>query len=226
MAYKANSLLDLGHAIGGAVRLWAYWSADSIATMTGAGYVTDATNKRMQVGDMIMAFSGTLNTTGPDQSPSTHARGTVSEFAAQPTFAFLQVASIATGAATLTAAAISTDTFVNPTLTGTIKLGSVTTDTVTSTGAVTLGSVTTDTITLTKGTIKVGAVSGDSVGFYGATPGTQPTSANEAAVTTTAAVSVSATQWGFSTSVQATAIITLVNQLRADLVTLGLIKGS
>lgn len=64
------------------------------------------------------------------------------------------------------------------------------------------------------------------VGFFGATPVVQPTHANQAAPASTAAVSVSATQWGFSTSTQANAIVTLVTRLRADLVTLGLIKGS
>lgn len=64
------------------------------------------------------------------------------------------------------------------------------------------------------------------VGFFGTTATTQPTSANQAAPASTSAVSVSATQWGFSTSTQANAIVTLVTQLRADLVALGLIKGS
>ena len=64
------------------------------------------------------------------------------------------------------------------------------------------------------------------VGFYGATPVVRPTSASQAAAISTAAVSVSATQWGFTTSTQANSIITLVNQMRADLVTLGLIAGS
>jgi len=71
---------------------------------------------------------------------------------------------------------------------------------------------------------QVGASALDLVGFYGATPVVQPTSANEAAVTTTAATTTS--PWGFSTSTQANAIVTLVNQLRADLVSLGLIKGA
>lgn len=64
------------------------------------------------------------------------------------------------------------------------------------------------------------------IGFYGATVVGQPTSSNQAAPTSAAPVSISATQWGFSTSNQAQAILTLVTQLRADLVTLGLIKGS
>lgn len=76
------------------------------------------------------------------------------------------------------------------------------------------------------GNVALGDASTDTIGFYGATPSTQPTSSNEAAVAATASVSISATQWGFSTSTQANAVITLVNQLRADLVTLGIIKGS
>lgn len=74
--------------------------------------------------------------------------------------------------------------------------------------------------------VQFGGTNTATMGFYGATPAAQPTSSNEAAAATTAAVSVSATQWGFSTSTQANAIVTLVNQLRADLVTLGIIKGS
>lgn len=64
------------------------------------------------------------------------------------------------------------------------------------------------------------------VGFFGNPATTQPTSSNEAAPASTAPVSISATQWGYSTSTQAQAILTLVTQLRADLVSLGLIKGS
>jgi len=63
------------------------------------------------------------------------------------------------------------------------------------------------------------------VGFFGATPGAQPASASQAAVATTAATNLSS-QFGYTTSTQANAIVTLVNQLRADLVTLGIIKGS
>ena len=64
------------------------------------------------------------------------------------------------------------------------------------------------------------------LGFYGVAAVIRPTSSNEAAPASTAPVSISATQWGFSTSAQAQAVLTLVTQLRADLVTLGLITGS
>jgi len=49
-------------------------------------------------------------------------------------------------------------------------------------------------------------------------------SANQAAVTTTAATTT--TPYGFSTSTQADAIVTLVNELRATLIACGIIKGS
>lgn len=74
--------------------------------------------------------------------------------------------------------------------------------------------------------VQFGGVSTATLGFFGATPTAQLASSSQAATASTAAVSVSATQWGFSTSTQADAVITLVNRLRADLVTLGLIKGA
>ncbi len=62
------------------------------------------------------------------------------------------------------------------------------------------------------------------ISFYGVTAVNQRTSGDQAAVATTAAVST-AGNFGYS-SAQANAIVTLVNRMRADLVTLGLIKGS
>lgn len=104
MSYITKNLSELTGLIGGSgQRLWMYWTADSQATVAGAGYISDATNKRMQIGDVVWVASGTLNTTGPDQSPSTHARGTVSEFASAPSFVSYMVNAITTGAATLVA---------------------------------------------------------------------------------------------------------------------------
>lgn len=86
------------------------------------------------------------------------------------------------------------------------------------------GSFTTLTAT---GNVVFGDATTDTVAFYGAaTPQAQQAATNQAAVATTAPVSVSATQWGFSTSTQAAAVIALQNELRAALVALGLIKGS
>lgn len=69
-----------------------------------------------------------------------------------------------------------------------------------------------------------GSSSSDFVGFYGTTPIVQPSGAAQAAVSATAATTT--TPWGFSTSTQADAIVTLVNKIRTDLVALGLLKGS
>lgn len=96
----------------------------------------------------------------------------------------------------------------------------------TITGGTISGAVASVTGLTATGNVSLCDATTDTLGFYGATPSAQPTSSNEAAAAATAAVSISATQWGFSTSTQANAAITLVNQLRADLVTLGLIKGS
>jgi hypothetical protein len=73
--------------------------------------------------------------------------------------------------------------------------------------------------------VEVGASSGSTgslVGFYGATPIVQPATGGTA-VSTTAATST--TPFGFTTSTQANAIVTLVNGLQSALVSLGLISS-
>lgn len=72
---------------------------------------------------------------------------------------------------------------------------------------------------------KLGQSDTDLVGFYGVTAVVQPSSASQAAVTTAASTAITLA-FGYATSTQADGIVTLVNQLRSDLVTLGLIKGS
>lgn len=92
----------------------------------------------------------------------------------------------------------------------------------------------------------VGLAVTDKVGFYGTTPAIQPAATAQSAVATTAITTVvttaatSTTPYGFSTSTQPDAIVaavnslisrvsanvTLLNELRSDLVTLGIIKGS
>lgn len=70
----------------------------------------------------------------------------------------------------------------------------------------------------------LGSASASLVGFFGlATPVAQPQLSAFAAVATTAAInsSISSSCFGY-TSAQAAAIVTLVNGLRAALVTLGL----
>lgn len=73
--------------------------------------------------------------------------------------------------------------------------------------------------------------------YYGASPITQPSGAGQAAVATTAittaAITTTTNAYGFATTTQANDLMavvaatrTLANQMRTDLITLGLIKGS
>lgn len=64
------------------------------------------------------------------------------------------------------------------------------------------------------------------IGFWAVTATSQPTATQQAIAISTAAVSISATQWAFGTSTQADGVVRLVNQIRSDLVALGLLKGS
>lgn len=65
------------------------------------------------------------------------------------------------------------------------------------------------------------------IGFW-ATVTTQPTATQQAVAISTAAISSAATNggWLYNTSTQADGVVRLVNQLRNDLVSLGLLKGS
>jgi len=70
--------------------------------------------------------------------------------------------------------------------------------------------------------LQVGQSAADLVGFYGVTPVVQPADTDQGAVTATTTTTAT------TTALQADidAVRTLANQLRSDLVDLGLIKGA
>ena len=72
----------------------------------------------------------------------------------------------------------------------------------------------------------IGLSTSEKISAYGVTPIVQRSGAAQAAVATTRAISSNATSWHFSTSTQANAIVTLVNEMREALVAFGIIKGS
>jgi len=85
------------------------------------------------------------------------------------------------------------------------------------------------------GGITIGQSATDLVGFYAATPIVQPTSASQAAIVNSAGGTASATTGlqaltgSYNSTLIANSLATvvvLVNKLRADMVALGLIKGS
>lgn len=73
---------------------------------------------------------------------------------------------------------------------------------------------------------KIGTAVGQKLGFWNATPVVQPASANQAVLSLDVDVTGADTVDKAAINTNFTAIQTLVNQLRADLVTAGLIKGS
>ena len=66
-----------------------------------------------------------------------------------------------------------------------------------------------------------GSSTSEKISFYGVTPVAQ-TALSAAAVETTVAISTTSEKWGYASSTQANAIVSLVNEIRAALVTLGL----
>lgn len=97
----------------------------------------------------------------------------------------------------------------------------------TMSGVVVSGAAGSFTDLTATGNVVFGNASTDTVAFYGAaTPQPRQSGAGQAAVATTAPVSISATQWGFGTSAQAAAVITLQNSIRSALVALGIIAGA
>jgi hypothetical protein len=63
MAYTPNTLVRReGGFIEGSFNLWEYTSTDSIATILGPGYLSDASSKGMQVGDVVWVVNQTAVT--------------------------------------------------------------------------------------------------------------------------------------------------------------------
>lgn len=67
MAYNGNYLSKVSY-LGGLAgrRLWFYTTTDNAAAIAGAGYISDATTKGMEVGDVVIA---TVVTTLPHTTP-------------------------------------------------------------------------------------------------------------------------------------------------------------
>lgn len=73
---------------------------------------------------------------------------------------------------------------------------------------------------------KIGTATNQKLGFWNATPVVQPSSGNQAAVSATVDVTGSDTVDQAQLETILGNIVTLLNQLRSDLVTTGIIKGS
>lgn len=57
MSYAPTGLSLIHGTVGGAgVRIWSYESADDDATVNGTDYFSDAEDKGMQVGDLVVVY--------------------------------------------------------------------------------------------------------------------------------------------------------------------------
>lgn len=115
MAYQTGNLSLLRDTLEGGFKWWLYVTADSFATYTGSGYFSDASNKRMNVGDIVWVLSGTFNTStsatvlGDADFPAT--TGVSGQFSAEPSFeSFIVSAVNGSGAATIAPSKSSTIT--------------------------------------------------------------------------------------------------------------------
>lgn len=103
MGYDTTKLSLLVQSIeNGGQSIWGYTNSanDTIGTILGAAYVSDALKKGAKVGDIVIVGSGAVNTQ-LTASPTTVDVGEVSDFAANPTSVMLQFSAISNGAGTL-----------------------------------------------------------------------------------------------------------------------------
>lgn len=105
MAYVSDKLSLIVSTIEGqGPNLWNYPTSDSLATVLGAGYISDATKKNLRIGDIVLVSTGTFNTAVyPASGASTADVGEAADFTAAPSAEWFMVDSITTGAATLKA---------------------------------------------------------------------------------------------------------------------------
>ncbi len=75
MAYTSNTLSLLLGTVEGAFKLWVYTTSDAHGVYQGAGYITDAANKGMSVGDFVMVSNPSTSAENGFQVVSTISNG-------------------------------------------------------------------------------------------------------------------------------------------------------
>ena len=82
MAYKKQNLGMTGHGVAGGVNLWSYTTEDdAIAVVSAAGYVDNAKEMGMSVGDVIF-IRGSTGGTGQRQCTAIDAATGAATFGA------------------------------------------------------------------------------------------------------------------------------------------------
>ena len=115
MAYVSGSLSMLLDEIESGITYWVYYTSDTLAQVGAANYVTDATFKRLALGDIVDVWSGTLTnfsstTGGQTLGGATFAPtvGVSARFSSVPQWARFIVSAVGAGTTTSAGAATLT----------------------------------------------------------------------------------------------------------------------
>lgn len=102
MAYTKGTLSKIIDTIESGTAYFVYTTADSIAAVLASGYISDATDKRLKIGDIVDVFSGTAATAGISLGAAsfTPTVGVAPPWTAQPDFARCIVKSVTTATTT------------------------------------------------------------------------------------------------------------------------------
>ncbi len=108
MAYTSTNLNCFTEApLASGLKFWTYETTDAIGTVLGAGYITDATKKRVAKGDLVFVVNTTSATFFLTQVLSVSSGAATLEMAASPMAEQLVSTALTTvGAGTITAAGI------------------------------------------------------------------------------------------------------------------------
>jgi hypothetical protein len=112
MSYVSNQLSKVYDELESGITYWVYYTSDSLGAVQASGYVSDATSKRLKLGDVVDVFSGTLtnfaaSSGGASLGAASFAPtvGITARFSAVPTWARMQVSAVTAGTTTTAGAA-------------------------------------------------------------------------------------------------------------------------
>ena len=112
MSYLTGNLSKVLDDLETGIAYWVYYTSDSIGAVQAAGYIADATNKRVKLGDIVDVFSGTLTNFASSAGGQTLGQATfaptvgiTARFTSAPTWVRMGVSAVTAGTTTTAGAA-------------------------------------------------------------------------------------------------------------------------
>jgi len=116
MSYLTGNLSKVLDDLETGIAYWLYYTSDSVGAVQASGYISDATNKRVKLGDIVDVFSGTLtnfaSTTGGTALGAVTFPPTVgitARFSSAPTWVRMQVSAVTAAGTTTSGVATLTE---------------------------------------------------------------------------------------------------------------------